>query len=405
MGDEDYADDAMMDDVFHEEPRGRRRGPEGPTMVTFSVALEQEPKAGEVVVLKGSPTELAGGLQMHPCTSGVGNGRLWMAAVILDIQATASTASAPHFGGTGMMGMGSLLTGLGGFGGNASSTTGPHLFDVWYELVRQSDSTVVAKEEKPWDEHGTLKSFYYHRARFTKKKDEEDDESFAMFVQDEIFQLQTDKINSREFITRFQQLAGAPFAKKRSLLDKAIEQLIDHWGEATSPPMQVLLSIAAAFGHFQKSERDRGWGDMADWEKGPLSDFGVTAMGKDKEKEPPMSERVCTWIVTHCPTRQAVEEEERRAREARDKAAAEAATLAAAVGGAPPPAKERGRERMEIGGNLTLRLTNVGVLEAANRLYTGKKSFDWLKLLNSYLSTSYLIPSILHRFPRRSATF
>jgi hypothetical protein len=145
------------------------------------------------------------------------------------------------------------------------------------------------------------------------------------------------------------------------------------------PPPFLVLAVAATLGHFRKQSSSHagfggGWGGLdVDLGMGGLSEMG----GKEdkKEKEPPPSLLVCQWIVQHCPDRRALEEEEARAKAARDAAAV-------ASGSAEAP-KERPRGGPDYGGNHQLkRLTELGVLHAADTLYAGEKSFEWLKLLS-----------------------
>jgi hypothetical protein len=380
-------DEALFDgeDYVGGDDRRHRRGEVGPQDVTFSVCLDRDevPKPGESIYISGSCPELAlggpggpNGVQLNPCRTG--DGRLWTTTVVLDIKG-AGGGAASAAAGAGPGGMLSMLGGMGGIagfgGGGLSGSAAPLLFTVSYSLVNAAGK-VLKKDEKPQEEHGSLKHNYYHRTRFQETvKDENDAESFPLFVHDEILLLQTGETSSKDFLNRFLQLAQAPFAKKRSLLDKALEELINvHWGKGVKPPTMLVLAVAATYGHFRKQQHAH----PGDWEHyGHHFGTGMGAYAdrdkQEKDKEPPPSLVVCNWIVSHCPSRQELEDET-KAREAAENVAA------AADGGGGHRDRRRGRD---YGSDHQMkRLYDLGVLQAAETLYFNVRSFEWLKLIS-----------------------
>merc|ERR1711948_171264 len=74
------------------------------------------------------------------------------------------------------------------------------------------------------------------------------------------------------------------------------------------------------------------------------------------------------------PTRRQLEEEEAKAR-------ADRAAASANAGGADAAPKERGRGGMDHSNHQWQRLSQLGALHAADTLYSGEKSFEWIRLL------------------------
>ncbi|CAJ1379394.1 unnamed protein product [Effrenium voratum] len=148
-------------------------------------------------------------------------------------------------------------------------------------------------------------------------------------------------------------LAGSNFTKKRALLDKALEELIAHWGMDTPAPAQVVLAAAAALGTMKRQGAMSGvglYGFESYGEDYPFGHMGAPSKpDKEKEKEEAPSLIVCRWIVKHCPSRADVEDDHRE--------------------------RERGRENRSM-------TTTAGVRLAAETLYKEEQTFDWLKLLN-----------------------
>lgn len=375
-------DDELMDGMLAEDfggaeeailRRGERRGGRGtagPAEVAFSVFLPTAPRPGQAVMLTGTLPELGEGVAMEQCDTG--GGRLWRASLQLYIGATAAAAAglgvglgvgAPGASGGlfGLAGLGSAMAfsgraGASGAGGELRGGAVPTLFEVMY-IVKNADGQVALQEDMAFGEPAPPRSHYFHRARFSGA-DAVQDEAFPLFVHDEVHLLQSGATTPREFIHRFQHLAQAPFARKRSLLDKALEELIQvHWGEDARPPASTVLAIAATLGYFRRRQsHDRSSFAMHMYEDQDMLKqvMPASSSSQEKEKEPPQSLVVCRWIVKHCPSRQDAPEDE----------------------------AER-RERGEGMSNHHLqRLTQTGVLQAAETLYKGEKTFEWLKLLN-----------------------
>jgi len=305
--------------------------------------------------LKGDLPELRDGIPMVPCQTG--DGRLWRQVVRLDVQGPerGGGGAAPFglFGGAGA-GLGSL----GGVMGGAP----PPLFECNY-VIRNPSGAEVLKEDVSNAETGSLRQFYYHRARFPGvEADHSSDvagQAFTMFVHEEVHMMQNGG-NPRDFIHRFTQLAQAKFAKKRKFLDRAIEELIEEW-KGGIPPKDVVLALAATVGYFRRQNQSSFWGEALDQPfSGGVGLGGNFTQGADaKEKEPPPSLIVCRWLVKYCPARQDAEEDDRREGRTRD----------------------RGGEG-HMGGHQLHRFTQLGMLQALETLYFGEKTFEWLKLLN-----------------------
>ncbi|CAK9044288.1 unnamed protein product [Durusdinium trenchii] len=330
------------EDFMDEAAPARRRGRGGPTDVTFSVFVHPAPAAGEVVCLAGTIAELTAPLPMQP--NQTGDRRLWHLTVQINaasiVPPPAQQAPAAMIG---LMMAGSVL-------GSSRGTAAAPTFEYSYTVQNSAGATVRSEEGTRSGETGELKQLYYHKANFGGHESLQD-EGFKLFIHDEIFQLQSGQISARDFHRHMVALAASNFNKKRSLLDKALEELIAHWGMDTPAPAQVVLAAAAALGtmkrHTLPGVTMYGF-DTFD------NDYAFSsAMGskeKEKEKEEPPSLTVCRWIVKHCPSRADVEEEQRGER-------------------------ERGRESRSMA-------TTAGVRLAAETLYKEEQTFDWLKLLN-----------------------
>lgn len=190
------------------------------------------------------------------------------------------------------------------------------------------------------------------------KGDEKGEGAFPCFVHEEMFLLGSDDVTPRQFMTRYLQLCQAPWAKKRHLLEQAIEELIQQWDPQQQPPPKIVLAVAATLGHFRKQSTAHGpFGFYGDDDFHPQG----TQLEKEKDKEHPHSLIVCKWIVRHCPARADVQEEEERERE-RD--------------------QERGGPRDRgLSHHHFQRYAQQGVLQAAEILYCGEKNFEWLGVL------------------------
>lgn len=236
-----------------------------------------------------------------------------------------------------------LGAGLGGRGPAAAPT-----FEFSY-CVQSALGAVVRPADGVSGEQGELKSIYYHKALFGAPEGLQDD-GFKLFIHDEIFQLQSNQITTRDFHRHMVALAASSFNKKRSLLDRALEDLINHWGMDNPAPSQVVLAVAAALGTMKRNTQGVSMYGFENFDNEYAFGTGMSSKEKEKEKEEPPSLVVCRWIVKHCPSRADVEEEQRGER-------------------------ERGRESRSLA-------TTAGVRLAAETLYKEEQTFDWLKLLN-----------------------
>eukprot|EP00930_Biecheleria_cincta_P035478 TRINITY_DN24399_c0_g1_i1.p1 TRINITY_DN24399_c0_g1~~TRINITY_DN24399_c0_g1_i1.p1 ORF type:complete len:4764 (+),score=1067.82 TRINITY_DN24399_c0_g1_i1:48-14339(+) len=352
-------EDIIMDDMMPMGPGGRRGGRgrgAGPMDVMFSVFVHPAPAAGETVFLSGNLPELTNGVPMT--VKPLGNGKLWTAVVqvnaanIVARHGGAASSSAAGLGGMG--GMLGMLGGLGDMGGMRGAGGQPPTFEYGY-TVKDAAGRVTHREDGERNgEHGDVKSFYFHRAKFAGS-DAAQDEGFVHFVHDEIFQLQSGNITPEESHKRLMALHSSKFSKQGPLLDKAIEDLINnHWGYDNAPHPQVVLQVASALGIIRTSRSAmHGWGMPHSF----MDDAGPAGREKDKEKEKeePPSLLVCRWVVKHCPSREeldALENADAGAREGRPK-----------------------NRRSDAS-------TSNGVRFAAETLYTKEQTFEWLKLLN-----------------------
>eukprot|EP00931_Biecheleriopsis_adriatica_P017997 TRINITY_DN1271_c1_g1_i1.p1 TRINITY_DN1271_c1_g1~~TRINITY_DN1271_c1_g1_i1.p1 ORF type:complete len:4782 (+),score=1057.93 TRINITY_DN1271_c1_g1_i1:65-14410(+) len=349
----DFADEDEFG-TFEDQRRGGR-GRYGPTHVTFSVFVYPEPSAGQSVYLEGTIPELNRGVQMHP--NATGGGKLWNVTINV-ANPSAVLGSVAASASSGIMAMMGMRGGMGGGSGE------PPLFEYTYSL-RDAAGNVVKAEDGPRNgEYHELKDFYYHRAKWAETAK---DEGFKLFVHDEIDQLQRGTTDSKTFQKRMGRLSEANFQKKRTLLDKAVEELIGHWGMDTPAPAQTVLAVATAIGCMKKERHALMQGMMGLEFSGMHDDFESSSYGftggrdrgadKEKEKEDPPSLMVARWVVRHCPSRAELEEQER----------------AAGAGG------ERGEPRMRRGAT---QAAEAGVRFCAENLYKEEHTFEWLKLLN-----------------------
>jgi hypothetical protein len=328
--------------------------------VTFSVFVHPAPAAGETVFLSGSLPELTNGVPLT--VKPLGNGKLWTAVV----QVNAANVVARHGGaassaaGIGSMGgMLGMLGGLGDMGGMGRGAGAGQLptFEYGY-TVKDAAGRVTHREEGERNgEHGDMKAFYFHRAKFAGS-DAAQDEGFMQLVHDEIFQLQSGNITPDDSHKRMMALHNSKFTKQGPLFDKALEALInDHWGYDNAPHPQVVLQVASALGIIRTSRSAmHGWG----MPHGFMDDAGPVAKAdkdKEKEKEEPPSLLVCRWVVKHCPSREELD----------------ALENADAGGGAREGRPKNRRSDAS---------TSNGVRFAAETLYTKEQTFEWLKLLN-----------------------
>ena len=338
--------DVIAEEDFEEEvhARGGRRGRGGVTDVTFSVFVHPAPATGETVCLSGSIAELQNPLPMQP--NQMGDRKLWHLTVQINaasiVPPPAQQAPAAMIG---LMQHGSLISALGGGRGTAAAT----IFEYSYTVQNAAGGIVRQDEGSRPGETGELKQLYYHKATFGAPEGVQD-EGFKLFINDEIFQLQSGQITVRDFHRRMVALAASGFNKKRALLDKALEELINHWGMDTPAPAQVVLAVAAAMGTMKRNTQGVTMYGFESFENDYSFSSMVGSKEKEKEKEDPPSLMVCRWIVMHCPSRADVEEEQRGER-------------------------ERGRESRSMA-------TTAGVRLAAETLYKEEQTFDWLKLLN-----------------------
>merc|ERR1712187_535472 len=98
-----------------------------------------------------------------------------------------------------------------------------------------------------------------------------------LFVHDLILLLQSGSVDSKDFLNRFSQLAQAPFAKKRSLLDRALEELIELWGKDMEPPSFLVLAVATTLGYFRRQQSSGGFGGLGAWGDVDISHIGLAA--------------------------------------------------------------------------------------------------------------------------------
>ncbi|CAL1160055.1 unnamed protein product, partial [Cladocopium goreaui] len=219
-----------------------------------------------------------------------------------------------------------LGAGLGGRGPAAAPT-----FEFSY-CVQSALGAVVRPADGVSGEQGELKSIYYHKALFGAPEGLQDD-GFKLFIHDEIFQLQSNQITTRDFHRHMVALAASSFNKKRSLLDRALEDLINHWGMDNPAPSQVVLAVAAALGTMKRNTQGVSMYGFENFDNEYAFGTGMSSKEKEKEKEEPPSLVVCRWIVKHCPSRADVEEEQRgereRGRESRSLATTAGVRLAA----------------------------------------------------------------------------
>ncbi|CAE8646024.1 unnamed protein product, partial [Polarella glacialis] len=366
--------DADMPGRHHDRPG---RAAAGPMEVAFSVFVQTAPQGNEVVYVSANVPELQNGVQMQ--RSGTGNGRLWTVALPINPAGLSMGAAGPAAGlGGGLFG---LLGALGSADRQAGRPPQPSL-EVTYS-VRNQEGRVVRQEDSPTGEFGPLRQQYYHRAKFPGA-DKDHDVGFVLLVHDEVFQLQSGATSNRVFHARMVQLAQASgFSKKRQLLDKALEELIlVHWGENAVPPQNLVLAVAGALGQFRKQNHSSmphlfddpaelamvyGMGEQHRLDRGERGDRHGD---KEKEEDKKPSLVVCRWIVKHCPSRNDIVEDEDRDR-------------------------DRGREGPGRGGGgaqMARNATLSGVRQAAETLYTGEKTFEWLKLLNFLPEHSFPAP-------------
>merc|ERR1712129_15808 len=122
------------------------------------------------------------------------------AKLTLDIKAAAGGAASAA-AGPGAFAFGGVLGGLGagfGPGGGLGGVHQPALFSLTYSLRHRGTGKVLLADNTAQEEYGGLRKSYYHKTRWsakpakdTKEEDSKDNETFPLFVHDEILLLQT----------------------------------------------------------------------------------------------------------------------------------------------------------------------------------------------------------------------
>jgi hypothetical protein len=195
---------------------------------------------------------------------------------------------------------------------------------------------------------------YYHCASFTKDAEKQ---AFRNLVRDEIYLLRDGHIPPQEFLPRFVNLAQVQqFPTELNVLVAELEEILQKWGYEWHPPPDVFLPLVSMFGYYRQ---ERSY--MREARAHP---FGMHSHGaffakeskdiKEKEVEQKLSVKLCRWVVTHCATQEELTE----------------------------MTKEDMRGAGGRYGFSLRRLSQDGVLYAAEVLYQEEKTFEWLTLLN-----------------------
>ena len=207
-------------------------------------------------------------------------------------------------------------------------------------------------------ELGPLRRFYYHRMKCAGKEDTAAERACPLFIQNELHLLQTNAIAREEFMSRLGHLTLAPFARKQALVDRGLEELIEHWGPDAPAPVSTVFAVAAVLGLLQRrSSQSLGCGGGPPLHEGYGGGLGLgLGLGHreslhQRERERP-SLVVCRWINRHCPLRPF--------------------RLAWEEAGERPGERLRSQFQQDV---------ELGVLQAAKTLY-GERSFEWLRLLD-----------------------
>lgn len=354
----------------------------GPSPVMFSACLEAAPGPGEALaatVRSPSGVVIYQHALMEQCQSG--GGRLWRTQLQLEAPAPAGEGAA----GGGRRGLrapprsgiyarlyGAEQGGAGGRGFEGEERVElPALFSVTYAVVNAVGAS-VKDEKKAHDEAGyRLAAGYYHKVVVGAR--DEGVEAFGLFVELELHLLQWNPSMLQDLTTRFEDLCKAKFPADRTLLDKALLELIRrHWaGAGGGVPAVVVLAVAAMVGHMQK--RGARKTNMA-----ASSLEGMQGGGAAKHKPPPplppLQSAICTWLVRSW----SHQIEDIGAQREVDVGDAGGAALAPGE----RPRRERTLEELESLRRVlqVKKVANQGLKEAAQTLYLEEKSFEWFRL-------------------------